>query len=65
MIDSDMLEAVKKWDVGGKYKVELEIEQVGKSNRDGMIFEDEEDEQEKEKGNVIKGEFVIIKAKAL
>lgn len=64
-LDSNIIPEVKKWDVGGKYKVELELEQVSKENMDGMIFEDEEFEEMEEKGNVIKGEFIIKKAKAL
>lgn len=64
-LDSRAIPELKKWDVGGSYKVELELEQVEKENMDGMVYPDEDYEQENEAGNVIKGEFIIKKAKAL
>lgn len=64
-LDSNIIPEVKDWNVGGKYKVELELEQVEKENMDGMMYEDEEFEEKEEKGNVFKGEFIIKKAKAL
>lgn len=64
-LDSNIIPEVKKWNVGGKYRVELELEQVEKENMDGQIYEDEEFEEMEEANNVIKGEFIIKKAKAL
>lgn len=62
---SSSVPEVKKWDVGGKYKLEIEVEEVEKSNQDGMVFEDEDFEQEEEASSVIKGVFKVNKVKVL
>lgn len=61
-LSSEELPELKDWKVGGKYKVELELEQMGMENMDGMMDEECEDCEE---GSQFKGQFIIKKAKAL
>ena len=55
-LDADDLPEIKDWKVGGKYKLELEVEQVSASKDDYMM--------EGEKKHPMTARFRIIKVKS-